>query len=151
VERLVSILESFYEREEPRGVAFVGAAFRDITFGRSPEAHLDSLQSIDGFVQLHFEHFWVSVYASNFGRGRWSSYGRSRWLIVQFPLQDDDWPPLGPWNAFVRLAVDVQRCLDGPADAEGPPSAGVPVLKPLFPAPHSRRPSAEAPVPDDPE
>ena len=142
MERLISILESFYMYEEPRGVAFVGATFADITFGRSPTAHLYSLESIDGIVQLHVEGS-VSVYASSFGRGRW--------LIVQFPFQDDYPPPLQPWNVFIRLAVDVQRCLDSPADSEGPPSAGVPVLKPLFPAPHSRRTSAEAPFPDDPE
>jgi hypothetical protein len=136
-------LESFYMREGPRGVAFVGATFADVTFGRSPEPHLDSLQSIDGFVQLHLEHFWVSVYPSSFGRGRW--------LIVQFPFQDADLPPLGPWNAFIRLAVDVQRCFDSPADSEGPPSAGVPVLRPLVPSPHSRLTTAEASVPDDPE
>ena len=142
MKRLVSILESFYDREEPRGVAFVGATFADVTFGRSPEAHRYSLQSIDGSVQLHFEGS-VSVYAS--------SFGRSRWLIVQFPFQDEEPPPFRAWNAFIRLAVDVQRCLDGPADSEGPPSAGVPVLRPLFPAPHSRLTTAEAPIPDDPE
>ncbi len=143
MEPLVSILESFYDREEPRGVAFVGANFADVTFGRSPAPHLSSLQSVDGFVQLHFEHSWVSVYASSFGRGRW--------LIVEFPFQDEYPPSLRPWNAFVRLAVDVQRCLDSPADSEGPTSAGVPVLRPLFPAPHSRLTTAEAPLPDNPE
>lgn len=137
------ILESFYMREQPRGVAFVGATFADVTFGQSPAPHLSSLQSIDGFVQLHLEHFCVSAYASSFGRGKL--------LIVQFPFQDEYPPPLQPWSAFVRLAVDVQRCLDDPTDPERPPSADVPVLKPLFPAPHSRLTTAEAPVRDDPE
>ena len=70
MERLVSILESFYEREEPRGVAFVGATFTDITFGRSSADHPDRLQSIDGFAQRHSLGLWVSLYASSFGRGR---------------------------------------------------------------------------------
>jgi hypothetical protein len=142
VNGLRQILEAFAEREEPHGVAFVMGSVADVTLGRSPDRFLHLVQSVDGFVQVHLENSWVSVYASSFGRGR---------LIVQFPFQEEESPPRRPWLAFVRLAMDVQRFFDDPNEPEPPPRDGAPVVRPLAPGPHSRLRAAEAPLPVDDE
>ena len=137
---LVPLLESFYVRETPRGVAFVGSNRFDVSFGRPVDSVLASLSSAYGFTQLHLEDQWLSVYASYFGRGTL--------LVAQFGFQEEYPPPSRPWLAFVRLAAATQRVLDDPDDRPEPPVAGVPVLKPLL-GPDLRFRSAHAPLDDD--
>ena len=131
---LIPLLESFYERFEPRGVAFVGAAAFDASFGRSPTSFTLALGVGKGFTQLHLEDEWVSVYSSYFGWGKV--------LVAQFGFQDDFPPPSRPWLAFVRLAVHVQLYLDGWSDSSEPPATGVLVRAPLPSPPHVLRAEA---------
>ena len=58
---LYPLLESFYERFEPRGVAFVGSSKFGVSFGRSAASVLPSLESAVGFTQIHLEDAWVSI------------------------------------------------------------------------------------------
>src|SRR5205809_4785554 len=127
---ILHLIESFYAREEPRGVAFVGSGRFDMSFGRPASSVLPMLSSTNGFTQLHFEDQWLSVYASYFG---WD-----RLLVAQFGFHEQFPPPARPWNAFVRLAARIQRSLDNPSEFPDPPSAAVPVLKPPPLNPHSR-------------
>jgi hypothetical protein len=131
---LSPLLESFYERFEPRGVAFVGSAKFGVSFGRPATPILPSLESAVGFTQLHLEHSWVSIYASYFGWGRV--------LVAQFGFQEDFPPPSRPWLAFVRLAARVQLCLDDPSGSSEPPVAGVLVRSPQPGPPHVLRAEA---------
>ena len=127
------LLESFYLRLEPQGLAFVGSAKFGVSFGR-PVPSLHGLT--DGFTQNHSEISGVSVYASSFGWGKF--------LVAQFEFQEDYPPPTRPWLAFVRLAALTQRYLDNPTDFPEPPGAGVPVLWPYPTAPKPRDLRAEA-------
>jgi hypothetical protein len=82
---LIPLLESFYERLEPRGVGFVGSATFGASFGRSPTSFTLALGVDKGFMQLHLEDEGLSVYSSNFGSGRV--------LVAQFGFQEDFPPP----------------------------------------------------------
>lgn len=132
---LVPLLESFYARETPLGVAFVGSARFGASLGRPADSVLPFLSSTSGFTQLHLENQGLSVYASYFGWGKL--------LVAQFGFQEALPPPMRPWLAFVRLAAAAQRVLENPDDLPEPPVAGVPVLKPNLSGPHSRQSSAE--------
>jgi hypothetical protein len=127
---ILPLLESFYRRLEPRGVAFVGSAKLGVTLGRDPTPLIPHLESQDGSTQLHFEGQCLSVYASYFGWGKI--------LIAQFGFQDDFPPPSRPWFAFARLAGLIQRYLDDPSEWPEPPAA--PVREPR-PRPDSPQPS----------
>ena len=116
---LFHFLEAFYIREQARGVALLSPS-TDISFGRSATSCLSMIESTDGFVQLHLEHSWVSVYSSKLGR--------ATFLIVQYPFQEEYPPPLRPWLAFVQLSSAVYRGEYG--GTSDPPIAGVPVLRP---------------------
>jgi hypothetical protein len=129
---LFPLLESFYERFEPRGVAFVGSAKFGASFGRSPTSILPRLESAVGFTQLHLEDESVSIYASYFGWGV---------LVAQFGFQEDYPPPSRPWLAFVRLAAHIQLYLDNP-DSSEPPAVGVLVRSPHPGPPHVLRAEA---------
>lgn len=131
---LISLLESFYERFEPRGVAFVGSAKFGVSLGRSPMSVLPRLESAVGFTQLHLETECVSIYASHFGWGKV--------LVAQFGFQEDFPPPSRTWLGFVRLAAHVQLYLDDPSDSSEPPAAGVLVRSPRPGPPHVLRAEA---------
>jgi hypothetical protein len=140
VNRLLHILETFHIREEPLGVAFVGPTFADLSFGWPSASILSSMQSVDGFTQLHLESRGISAFASSFGRGKL--------LIAQFPFEEDDPPPLRPWFAFVRLAMQVQRFLDEP---ESEDLSGASVLRPPPQGPNSTLRVSHAPLPRQPK
>lgn len=130
---LSHLLESFYTRLEPQGVAFVGSAKLGVSFGRPVTSRLESSE---GFTQHHSENEGLSVYTSSFGWGKL--------LVAQFDFQEDFPPPTRPWMAFVRLAALIQRYLDNPTDFPEPPGAAVPVLRPSPVGPKPRSLSAEA-------
>lgn len=138
---LFQLLESFYAREQARGVAFVGSGKQDVSFGSPVTSVLPLLSSNYGFTQLHLEDQWLSVYASYFGWGKL--------LIAQFGFQEDFPPPARPWLAFVRLAALTQRVLENPNEPSGPPGAAVPVLRPDPIGPHSRLRGADGPLEND--
>jgi hypothetical protein len=129
-------LEFFFERVRPMGVAFVGSARLAISFGRSPDRISGIWEGQDGFVQYHLEERDASIYVSSFGRGRY--------LVAQFPFEEDCRLRWHPWLAFVRLASAVARILDPPDETERPGDAGVRVPRPR-PSP-LRALAAEAPL-----
>jgi hypothetical protein len=135
VSPLLPLLESFYFRHEPRGVAFVGSAKYGVTIGRSPRS---GISTVEGFTQTHSGDTNTSVYSSYFGWGKF--------LIAEFECLEEDQPSERQWIAFVRLAARVQRFLDNPADQPDVPTADVPALKPVPSGPRPRPLGAEAPL-----
>jgi hypothetical protein len=133
---ILPLLEWFYDRQEPRGVAFVGSAKFGVTLGRDPTPLVPHLESQDGSTQLHFESHW-SVYASYFGWGKI--------LIAQFSFQEDYPPPSRPWFAFARLAALIQRYMDDPSKWQLPPAAPVREPRPRSDSPQPRTLRVEAP------
>jgi hypothetical protein len=117
--RLTTLLESFYVHEGARGVAFVSPV-SNVTFGRPVDSIMWMVERVEGFLQSHSEKEWVSIYASK--------VRRETFLIVQFPFQEEYPPPLRPWLAFVRLSFAVYRGESG--DPWFPPGAGAPILQP---------------------
>jgi hypothetical protein len=139
---ILRLLEWFYDRHQPLGVAFTGSGRFQAAIGR-PIDHTTyeaaSSNAGEGFSQSHMEHSGVSIYSSYFGWGKR--------LVAIFPFQEQYPPPAGPWLAFVRLAVFVQRYLENPDESdELPPSAWVPAI-PRHPTP-LRSLRAEAPLED---
>ncbi len=131
---LLPLLETFYFRHEPRGVAFVGSAKYGVTVGHSPRS---GGSSIEGFKQSHSGDTHTSIYSSYFGWGKF--------LTAEFECSEEDQPSERQWIAFVRLAARVQRFLDNPADQPDIPTADVPALKPQPTGPKPRPLGAEAP------
>jgi hypothetical protein len=119
VSPLLQLLESFYLRHRPKGVAFVGSAKYCVSVGRSPRS---GSATIEGFTQSHSGDTDTSTYSSYFGWGKF--------LIAEFDCPGDEQPSERQWIGFVRLAARVQRLLDDPADQPDIPTADVPVLKP---------------------
>ncbi len=130
---LLPLLESFYFRHEPRGVAFVGSAKYGVTIGRSLRSG-----TFEGFSQTHSGDTNTSVYSSYFGWGKF--------LIAEFECMKEDQPSYRQWIAFARLATRVQRYLDNPADQPDVPTADVLALKPVPSGPRPRPLGAEAPL-----
>lgn len=114
------LLGSFYERQEARGVAFIGSARLAVTLGRPVTSFVSLLG--DGFTQLHLEQDWLSVYASYFGGGKF--------LVAQFDFQEEYSPPIRPWLAFVHVSALVQRYFDDPEAFPGDPTSEVPAVRP---------------------
>ena len=139
-----SLLESFYARFEPRGIALVGSSGFGASFGRPAASVLPWIERAEGFTQIHFEVEWLSIYSSCFGRGTV--------LVAQFDFHEEYPPPERPWIGFARLAARIQRWLDQP-DAPDAPGAGLPILTPLpsglRPRPRSAEASFERPALND--
>jgi hypothetical protein len=131
---LLQLLELFYFRHQPRGVAFVGSAKYGVTVGRSPRSRFST---IEGFTQSHSGDTHTSTYSSYFGWGKF--------LIAEFECFEENQPSERQWIAFVRLAARVQRVLDNPADQPDIPTAHVPALKPHPTGPKPRPLASEAP------
>ena len=129
---LTPLLEVFYFRHAPRGVAFIGSAKYGVTVGQPPR---QPFSNVEGFAQSHFGD--TSIYSSYFGWGKF--------LVAEFECLPDDQPSERQWLAFVRLAARVQRFLDNPADQPDVPTADVPALKPRPTGTRPRPLAAEAP------
>ncbi len=133
------LLETFCERFAPRGVAFVGSSRFAMSLGRPPAACGFICDATAGFSQYHVEDSDMSVYVSSFGWGKF--------LIAQFPFQEEYPPPAREWLAFVRLAAAVTRAIESPDADEDEGAAGIAVRRPS-PTPLRTR-TAEAPVNDE--
>ena len=142
VRSLHRLLEDFYFRSKPLGIAFVTSASTGLSFGRPCNFVLPMLGSTEGLTEFHLENWGACVFASNFGRGRF--------LIAQFPLSPED-SPTGLPGSFVRLAAAVQQHLENPSGSSEPSNDSF-VHIPKDPGglrPKSR--GAHAPLKEEPE
>lgn len=139
MKRLDHILQRFYERIEPLGVAFWSETGLMISFGLHPNRVMDLIRSSDGFFQWHIEAQRISAYVSYFGR-----HG---YLIAQFEFQVEYPPPAKQWLAFARLATVVAGILETPDQDGELPSASVAVPRSNPRSPKDR--GAEAPLDED--
>jgi len=136
MKQLDQILQRFYERIEPLGVAFWSETSSMISFGLPPNRLMDLIRSSDGFFQWHLEPQRISAYVSCFGR--------RGYLIAQFEFQTEYPPPARPWLAFARLATIVAGSLETPDQDRELPSASVAVPHSNPRSPKDR--GAEAPL-----
>jgi hypothetical protein len=121
VDHLADLLEIFFLRAAPLGVAFVAEEDAIASFGLPCTRMRSILTSTTGFLQRHIEASSISLYVSAFDHGRY--------LVAQFPFQESWPPPLRPWLAFVRLAVAIQLDLE-PGELPGPPASSLVVSRP---------------------
>jgi len=139
VRSIAQLLEAFYLRANPLGVAFVTYGSADVSFGRPCSFILLNLGSIDGFSEFHLENWGASVFVS--------SFGKERFLVAQFPFAADDSHMETP-GSFLRLATAVQRELETPSSSAEPPIDGVTATRPS-PQPLPKPRSAEVPFEDE--
>lgn len=119
MKQLDYILQRFFERVEPLGVAFWSETSSIISFGLPPNRLIDLVRSLDGFCQWHIESQRISAYVSCFGR--------RGYLIAQFEFQTEYPPPARQWLAFARLAAVIAGILEKPDRDDELPSASVAV------------------------
>ena len=139
VRSIAQLLEAFYFRAKPLGVAFVSYGSADVSFGRPCSFVLPNLGSTDGFSEFHLENWGASFFVS--------SFGKERFLVAQFPFAADDSRMETP-SSFLRLATAVQRELETPSSSAGPPTDGVTATRPS-PQPRPKPRSAEASFDDE--
>lgn len=114
IERL---LEEYYERSMPLGIAFAQDESVLFGFGRPCGFALPFLANAEAFAEVDLESWDAVVFASTF---KWGKR-----LIIQFSRETE--PRLGPPDSFVRLATAIQDALDHPREAGPTPTSDVPV------------------------
>lgn len=114
------LLDEFYHRWEPLGVAFVQDGSVLFGVGRPCEFVLPSLPRSEGLCEEEFPAWDAVVFVF--------TYRCERHLVVQYPPSSEG--SSGPPNSFVRLAAAVLQALENPGEAQTPPAQEIAVPRP---------------------
>jgi hypothetical protein len=133
------LLEEYYQRRKPLGVAFAQDGEVLFGFGRPCDFALGLLSSSEGLCEVEVAAWDAVVFASSF---RWGKR-----LVAQYALGRD--ATMGPPGSFVRLSVAVQHALDHPEESSAPPPTPNSVAAPRRPAGSPRRPLAAEADPEE--
>ena len=117
------LLEEYYERRKPLGIAFVQDGSTLFGFGRPCNFVLPTLGSTEGLSEIENERWDAVVFVSTFRLGKH--------LVVQFPRGSEAIE--GPPGSFVRLAAAVQSALENPSSASAPPPTDGVAVRPRQP------------------
>ncbi len=130
-----TLLERYFERFQPLGIALVVSGSVAISFGRPSSFVVSRLTSTDGFTELCIDTLEAKIFAC--------TVGRDRLLIGQFPLPSEGNSQFDTPASFVRLAVTIQQEITGRGAGPRSPSAEVPAKLPRTPSPRSLAAEAE--------